>query len=244
MSETDPGQSDQHAGTVGARRATVGTPTDHESINVPPTRPGAAENAHEAELAREEHETFIPEAPQTDDRTEAVESRAVEEESLQGGQGHRGTGDGHHRTGGQDAETVRESIKETRQELGETVHALAHKADVKSRASEAAATAKGKVGEMAGTAKDRAVEMTETAKGKAAEVAGTAKGKAAEVAGTVKGRAAEVSGTVKGKAAVVADKVNDVTPEQAKKRPVLMIAALGTVLALVVRRVMRRNRNK
>ncbi|GAA3098177.1 hypothetical protein [Nonomuraea salmonea] len=63
MSETDPGYSGQHAGDVGARRATVGTPTDRESMNVPQTRPGAAENAHEAELKREGHETFIPETP-------------------------------------------------------------------------------------------------------------------------------------------------------------------------------------
>ena len=71
---------------MGARRATVGEPTDSESINVPVTRPGAAENAHKAERAREGHETFIPEAPQRDDRTDAVRSRAVEEESLQDGE--------------------------------------------------------------------------------------------------------------------------------------------------------------
>lgn len=259
MSEMNPGRTDrQHAGTMGARRAAVGEPIDHESINVPPIRPGAAENAHEAERAREGHEIFVPEAPQRDDRTDAVRSRAVEEESLQGGEPrheehHRP--DGENRYGGQDVEDVRRDIRQTRQELGETVHALAHKADVKSRAGEAAATAKGRAEQMAGTAKGKAAEMTETAKekaaemagtakGKAAEVAGTAKGKAAEMTGTAKGKAAEVAGTVKGKATVVADKVHDVTPEQARKRPVLMIAAVGAVLAFAVRRIMRRNRAK
>ncbi|WP_049576315.1 DUF3618 domain-containing protein [Nonomuraea sp. SBT364] len=249
MSETDPGRSDQHAGTVGARRATVGTPTDHESINVPPTRPGAAENAHEAELAREEHETFIPEAPQVDDRTDAVESRAVEEESLSGGRPAKGTGTarrehhgGHreHQAHGDDADEVRADIRQTRQELGETVSALAHKADVKSRAAATAATARGKAGRMAGTAKDKATEMAETAKDKATEMAETAKGKTAEMTGAAKGKAHEMTG----KAQEVAGKVGDATPEPVKKRPVLMIAAVGTVVALLVRRVMRRNRAK
>lgn len=61
MSETNPGYSDdQHAGEVGSRRATIGTATDPESVNVPPTRPGAAENAYEAEARRTPHETFVP----------------------------------------------------------------------------------------------------------------------------------------------------------------------------------------
>jgi hypothetical protein len=265
MSEMNPGRTDkQHAGTVGARRAAVGEPIDHESINVPPTRPGAAENAHEAERAREGHETFVPEAPQRDDRTDAVRSRAVEEESLQGGEPRHEqhpSDERHERHHSQDgaiqqgADDVRQDIRQTRQELGETVHALAQKADVKSRAGEAAATAKGRAGHMAETAKGKAAEMTETAKekaaeltgtakGKAAEMTGAAKGKAAEVTGTAKGKATEVAGTVKGKAAVMADKVHDATPEQARKRPVLMIAAMGAVLAFVVRRIMRRNRAK
>ncbi|MFI7447517.1 DUF3618 domain-containing protein [Nonomuraea sp. NPDC049714] len=270
MSEMNPGRTDkQHAGTVGARRAAVGEPIDHESINVPPTRPGAAENAHEAERAREGHETFVPEAPQRDDRTDAVRSRAVEEESLQGGEprheqhpsDERHSRERHERRHSQDgarqqdADDVRQDIRQTRQELGETVHALAQKADVKSRAGEAAATAKGRAGHMAETAKGKAAEMTETAKekaaeftgtakGKAAEMTGAAKGKAAEVTGTAKGKATEVAGTVKGKAAVMADKVHDATPEQARKRPMLMIAAMGAVLAFVVRRIMRRNRAK
>ncbi|MFF0860827.1 DUF3618 domain-containing protein [Nonomuraea sp. NPDC003560] len=210
MSETDPGYSEQHAGDVGARRATVGTPTERESINVPPTRPGAAENAKRAELARQEHETFIPETPVPDDRTEAVESRAVEEESLGGG-GGRGEDD-------EEEEDVRKSIKETRNELGDTVSALAHKADLKGRAAEAAGTAKGKV-----------AEMTGVAKGKAAEVTGTAKGMAGEVAGKVR--------------EATPHQVKDAATG-ARKRPVLLLAAAAAVTALVVRRLRKRNRAK
>jgi hypothetical protein len=231
MSETDPGRSEQHAGDVGAHRATVGTPTERESINVPPTRPGAADNARQAEIAREEHETFIPETPIPDERTEAAESHTAEEESL--GRGH-----------GVDLEKedddVRKSIKDTRNELGDTVSALADKADVKGRAAEAADKAKG-----------RAAEATGVAKGKAAEAAGTAKGVASEVAGTAKGVASEVAGTAKGKASEVAGKVRGATPEpvkeaatEAKKRPVLLLAAAGAVIALIVRRVRKRNRVK
>ncbi|MFI7420618.1 DUF3618 domain-containing protein [Nonomuraea sp. NPDC049684] len=210
MSETDPGYSEQHAGDVGARRATVGTPTERESINVPPTRPGAAENAKRAELARQEHETFIPETPVPDDRTEAVESRAVEEESLAGGRGEDDEEE--------EEDDVRKSIKETRNELGDTVSALAHKADLKARASEAAGTAKGKV-----------AEMTGVAKGKAAEVTGTAKGMAGEVAGKVR--------------EATPHQVKDAATG-ARKRPVLLLAAAAAVAALVVRRLRKRTRAK
>ncbi|YCK36384.1 DUF3618 domain-containing protein [Actinomadura sp. ATCC 39365] len=210
MSETDPGYSEQHAGDVGARRATVGTPTERESINVPPTRPGAAENARRAELARQEHETFIPETPVPDDRTEAVESRAVEEESLAGGRGEDDEEE--------EEDDVRKSIKETRNELGDTVSALAHKADLKGRATEAAGTAKGKV-----------AEMTGVAKGKAAEVTGTAKGMAGEVAGKVR--------------EATPHQVKDAATG-ARKRPVLLLAAAAAVTALVVRRLRKRNRAK
>ncbi|MEU1719388.1 DUF3618 domain-containing protein [Nonomuraea sp. NPDC005692] len=210
MSETDPGYSEQHAGDVGARRATVGTPTERESINVPPTRPGAAENARRAELARQEHETFIPETPMPDDRTEAVESRAVEEESLAGGRGEDDEEE--------EEDDVRKSIKETRNELGDTVSALAHKADLKGRATEAAGTAKGKV-----------AEMTGVAKGKAAEVTGTAKGMAGEVAGKVR--------------EATPHQVKDAATG-ARKRPVLLLAAAAAVTALVVRRLRKRNRAK
>ncbi|MFI9590395.1 DUF3618 domain-containing protein [Nonomuraea sp. NPDC052265] len=209
MSETDPGYSEQHAGDVGARRATVGTPTERESINVPPTRPGAAENARRAELARQEHETFIPETPVPDDRTEAVESRAVEEESVTGGRGEDDD---------EEEDDVRKSIKETRNELGDTVSALAHKADFKGRAAEAAGTAKGKV----------------------AEVTGVAKGKAAEVTGTAKGMAEEVAGKVR---EATPHQVKDAATG-ARKRPVLLLAAAAAVTALIVRSLRKRSRTK
>jgi hypothetical protein len=196
MSETDPGYSEQHAGDVGARRATVGTPTERESINVPPTRPGAAENAREAEVARQEHETFIPEAPIPDERSEAVEHLRTEEESMRGAHGEDDE---------EDEDDVRKNIEETRREMGETVSQLAAKADVKGRAGHAAEVAK-----------DRAADAAETVRGKASEVAG---------------------------------KVRDHTPDQvkdaaagAKKRPVVLIAAIGAVTAFVLRRMMRRRR--
>ncbi|MDF2712125.1 MAG: hypothetical protein K0R62_7777 [Nonomuraea muscovyensis] len=248
MSETDPGFSKQHAGQVGAHRSTVGAPTDHESINVPQTRPGAEENALRAEAERDEHEVFDPEPPLPDERTALIEDREGEARS----QTHAGdthTGDPHPggaRSGnprpGRDRravpsrhgdthtddeeEHVRNRIQETREDMGDTVAALAHKADVKARASEAA----------------------ETVKGRAAEVAGTVKGRTAEVAGTVKGRTAEVAGTAKGRASEVAGKVREATPEQvkdaadkvtaeARKRPVLLLAAAGAIGVLVFRRI-------
>ncbi|MFB4264750.1 DUF3618 domain-containing protein [Nonomuraea sp. GTA35] len=207
MSETDPGYSEQHAGDVGARRATVGTPTERESINVPPTRPGAAENAREAEVARQEHETFIPEAPIPDERSEAVEHLRTEEESMRGAHGEDDE---------EDEDDVRKNIEETRREMGETVSQLAAKADVKGRAGHAAEVAKDRAGHAAEVAKDRAADAAETVRGKASEVAG---------------------------------KVRDHTPDQvkdaaagAKKRPVVLIAAIGAVTAFVLRRMMRRRR--
>ncbi|MGW7480468.1 DUF3618 domain-containing protein [Nonomuraea muscovyensis] len=250
MSETDPGFSKQHAGQVGAHRSTVGAPTDHESINVPQTRPGAEENALRAEAERDEHEVFDPEPPLPDERTALIEDREGEARSqTHAGDTHTGdthTGDpGGARSGnprpGRDRraapsrhgdthtdeeEHVRNRIQETREDMGDTVAALAHKADVKARASEAA----------------------ETVKGRAAEVAGTVKGRTAEVAGTVKGRTAEVAGTAKGRASEVAGKVREATPEQvkdaadkvtaeARKRPVLLLAAAGALGVLVFRRI-------
>ncbi|MFG1943138.1 DUF3618 domain-containing protein [Nonomuraea sp. NPDC048826] len=278
MSETNPGYSDDlPAGEVGSRRATVGTPTDPESINVPPTRPGAAENAHEAEARREAHETFVPEAPEPDDRTDAVRSRSVEEESLSGtsGGGTSGTGGtsagtgrspenttpyqtgaattgmpvtghpGHRREpdGGEDEEEqVRASIRETRRELGETVSALAHKADVKSRAADAAVAAKERAGTMAAsaTAKARAAasEMTGTAKAKASEMTGTAKAKASEMTGTAKAKASEMTGT----AGELRAKAYEAAPGQGAKRPVMLVAVAGAVVAVLVRRARRRRR--
>ncbi|MFG1956641.1 DUF3618 domain-containing protein [Nonomuraea sp. NPDC049028] len=240
MSETDPeygeqGYSEQHAGDVGARRTTVGMPTDHESVNVPPTRPGAVENAMKAEAARQEHETFIPEPPVVDERTEAVGAREGETESVRAE---------HANDEDEEEDDVHKNIKDTRQELGDTVAALADKADVKGRANDAAEAAKGKATEVAGVAKDKAVEVAEVAKDKAAAVAELAKDKAVVVADVAKDKAAEV-----------ADKVRDVTPDQvkdaadkvtteARKRPVLVIAAAGALVALVLRRIMRRNRSK
>ncbi|MFC4113867.1 DUF3618 domain-containing protein [Nonomuraea zeae] len=220
MSETDPGYSEQHAGDVGARRATVGTPTEHESINVPPTRPGAAENARRAEAARQEHETFVPEAPVPDERTEGTESRRTEEEPVRG-----------ERTGDDDEEEddVRKDIEQTRKELGDTVSALADKADVKGRASHAAEVTRDRAVEAAEVVKDRAVEAAEVVKDRAVDAAEVVKDKASEVASKVRESAP--------------DQVKDAAAE-ARKRPVLLIAVGGTVLALVVRRMMRRRKVK
>ncbi|MEV0383677.1 DUF3618 domain-containing protein [Nonomuraea sp. NPDC050643] len=210
MSETDPGHSEQHAGDVGARRATVGTPTERESINVPPTRPGAAENARKAEAARREHETFIPEPPVQDERSEAAEHAKTEEESVKG---VRGEDD-------EEEDDVRKDIQETRRELGETVSALADKADVKARAGHAA--------EMA---KDKAAHAAEMAKDKAADAAEIVKDKASEVAGRVR----------EGTPDQVKDAAKDAAAE-ARKRPVLLIAAAGALTMFVLRRMMKRRK--
>ncbi|MEU0568009.1 DUF3618 domain-containing protein [Nonomuraea sp. NPDC005983] len=79
MSETDPGYTHAHAGEVGARRATVGDPTDHESINVPLTRAGASENAHQAEAYRMAHAVFDPEAPVQAAEEEAEVRKSIKE---------------------------------------------------------------------------------------------------------------------------------------------------------------------
>ncbi|MFG1710168.1 DUF3618 domain-containing protein [Nonomuraea sp. M3C6] len=191
MSETDPGYSEQHAGDVGARRATVGEPTERESINVPPTRPGAAENARRAEAARREHETFLPEPPISDERTEAAETWPAEEETVTSTRGRREEDE--------EEDDVRKDIEETRRELGETVSALAAKTDIKGRATHAAETAKDKAGHAAEAAKDTATHAAEVAKDTATHAA-----------------------------------------EKAKKRPVLLVAAAGAVVAVVVRRIVRR----
>jgi len=160
MSETDPGYSEQYAGNVGARRATVGTPTERESINVPPTRPGAAENARRVEEERTAHETFAPEPITPDERAQALEREWAEAESPRhhhsGARHTPGTAGG---TGHQEESKVREEIKETRRELGETVGALAAKADVKARAAHVAETAKDRAADMAGSVKEKASEV-------------------------------------------------------------------------------------
>ncbi|HUR06627.1 MAG TPA: DUF3618 domain-containing protein [Nonomuraea sp.] len=229
MSETDPeyrdqGYSEQHAGDVGARRTTVGMPTDHESVNVPPTRPGAVENALKADAARQEHETFIPEPPMADDRTEAAEAREGEAESLGAESGNDDE---------EEEDEVRKNIKDTREDLGNTVAALADKTDVKGRANDAAEAAKGKAAEVAEVAKDRAVEVAELAKEKVVVVADVAKDKATEVAGKVRD--------------VTPDQVKDAADKvatEARKRPVLAIAAAAGIVVLLLRRIMRRNRAK
>ncbi|MFI6789266.1 DUF3618 domain-containing protein [Nonomuraea sp. NPDC050383] len=273
MSETDPGYSSgQHAGDVGAHRTTVGMPTDEESINVPQTRAGAAENALKAEEDRAEHETFDPEPLVRDERTDAIEGREGEARS-QGPQqvtpeARHGSGTGTGASSGQARETttgrrgrdgrdgedddeegrVRKRIEETRGQLGHTVAELAHKADVKHRAGDAAETAKAKAGQMAGTVTGKAGEVAGTVTAKAGEVAGTVTAKAGEVAGTVTGKAGEVAGTV-------TTKVREVTPDQvkeaadkvttqARRRPALLVVAAGAIAVFVLRRVMRRDRHR
>jgi hypothetical protein len=207
MTEQDPGRSEQYAGDVGSRRRTVGTPTDHESVNVPPIRPGAAENARKAEAARQEHETFIPEAPIEDDRAEATQTW----------EGEAATVPGQSDDDDDEEDDVRKNIKDTRKELGDTVAALADKADVKARANATVVAAKEKAAEVAGMA-------THAAKDKAAEVAGMAKHKVSDV---------------------TPDQVKDVAGKvTARKRPVLLMAAIGVVVGIVVRRMLRRTRTR
>ncbi|MER6948589.1 hypothetical protein ABT294_31675 [Nonomuraea sp. NPDC000554] len=85
MSETDSGYTHTHAGEVGARRVTVGDPTDHESINVPLTRPGASENAHLAEEHRMAHAVFDPEVPVQAVEEEADVRKSTKEIRREGG---------------------------------------------------------------------------------------------------------------------------------------------------------------
>ncbi|RSN10704.1 hypothetical protein DMB42_15935 [Nonomuraea sp. WAC 01424] len=157
-----------------------------------------------------------------------VEDRAAEERAFaeraaeeRAASGRHGKGDHRGHRGHRDHEEedeVRRNIKETRNELGDTVSALAAKTDIKSRAAEAAGAAKGKV----------------------AEATGVAKGKAAEAAGTAKGMASEVAGKVR---EATPDQVKDAATE-ARKRPVLLLAVAGAVIAVVVRRLRKRNRAK
>jgi hypothetical protein len=221
MSETDPGYSEQHAGDVGSRRATVGTPTERESINVPPTRPGAAENAHRAEEARQEHETFVPEPPVPDERSEAAGSHRTEQEPAGGARRQNDEQ--------KDEDDVRRDIEKTRRELGETVSALAAKTDVKGRAGHVAEVAKDRAGHAAELAKDRAGHAAELAKDKAGHAAELAKDKAADVAEKVR--------------TSTPDQVKDVAAG-ARKRPVVLVALAGVVVAFVARRMMRRRSHK
>ncbi|MEO3869341.1 DUF3618 domain-containing protein [Nonomuraea sp. B12E4] len=232
MSETDPGRSEQQAGDVGARRATVGTPTERESINVPPTRPGAAENARRAEDARRGHETFLPEAPVPDERAEAAESSRSEKETVAGASGSREEDE--------EEDDVRKDIKETRRELGETISALAAKTDVKARASHAAEAARDRASHAAEAARDRASHAAEAAKGKASHAVESARGRAGHAAGTVKGKASEIGGKVREGAS---HQLKDAS--RAKKRSMLLVAIAGAVVAFVARRLMgRRHKTK
>ncbi|MFI6322678.1 DUF3618 domain-containing protein [Nonomuraea sp. NPDC050556] len=200
MTETDPGEGFEQgrAGEMGARRKPVGAPVDSGSVNVPQTRPGAAENALAAEAAREPHETFVPEPPNNpepppDDRTDTGEVSDNDEETQ-----------------------VRKDISDARKDLGDTVEALADKMDVKARASDAADMAKDKAVMAADIAKDKAVVAADKAK----EVAKDAMDKMPDQ---------------------VKDAADTVTQE-AKKRPILVIAAVGTILALIIRRMMKRGK--
>lgn len=255
MSETDPGYSGQHAGDVGARRATVGTPTDRESINVPQTRPGAAENAHEAELKREGHETFIPETPIRDERAEADMSHGTEEASLQGSRGAgerrtssrmstqgaaRGDGARGRRSGGPTTEDeLRREIEETRRELGATVGALAAKVDMRSRAGRAKKRAKDRTGHAAEAAKERAGHAAEAAKERAGHAAEVTKERAGHAAEAARERA-EV---VKGRASHLAERARDSVPEPVMdvakgRRPMVLMLVAGAMTAFALRRMM------
>ncbi|GGO76624.1 DUF3618 domain-containing protein [Nonomuraea cavernae] len=266
MSETDPGYSEEHAGEVGAHRSRVGMPTDDKSINVPPTRAGAAENALHAEEEREEHGKFIPEAPLEDDRAAALRARELETRSLQGGDQagpagthtttrHTGTGGRRWAVGDDEEERVREEIRTTRQELGETVAALADKANVKARANDAAAAAKVRAADATAAARHKAADATALAKERAADATALARHKASDATAVAKVKASDAAAVAKEKAAEVAGKVREVTPDQvkdaadkvtaeARRRPALAIAAAGVVVALLLRRMTRRTRRK
>ncbi|MEU6998488.1 hypothetical protein [Nonomuraea sp. NPDC046570] len=182
---------EQHAGDMGAHRATLGEPTDPESINVAPTRPGAKENALADETSRRPHEEFVPEAP-----IPAYWSGDNEYEEH---------------------DVDRNS--ETGKDLGEV--------------------------------KDKAEEMASVVKHRTSETAEVAKHRASETAAAARNKAGDVVTVAKDKAGEMADKVRDATPDQvkdaadqvageAKKRPMLAIAAAGAVVLLIARRLMRR----
>ncbi|MEV0586533.1 DUF3618 domain-containing protein [Nonomuraea sp. NPDC050310] len=165
MTESSGGEGPRvHAGDMGAHRATVGEPTDELSVNVPPTKPEALENARAAERAREPEEVFVAEPPVPDDRvgeqdTGEYRSARMDEQGRAkshehdaetmivshapggGSTRHAGTRADHHRAGDTteaDEARVRTEIVETRERVGETVEALTAKTDVKARLKEAA----------------------------------------------------------------------------------------------------------
>ncbi|WP_052423504.1 DUF3618 domain-containing protein [Nonomuraea candida] len=257
MSETDPGYSEQSAGNVGAHRATVGTPTEHESINVPPTRAGAADNARRAEAAREGHETFIPETPIPDERSEATDHLRTEEDSMQGPggrtrehateetRGHTGAHSAEKTRGRTGGRTDRGSAARSRgldEDEGDEDDVRRDIAETRRQMGETVSALAQKA-----DVKSRAGHAAETAKERASHAAEAARDRASHAAETAKERAADAAETVRHKASEVAGKVREGTPDQvkgaatkARKRPVLLIATVGAVIVFAVRRMRRR----
>ncbi|MET9338142.1 hypothetical protein [Nonomuraea sp. NPDC003804] len=231
MTETDPGFSDAHAGDVGARRATVGTPTDHESVNVPPTRAGAAENAEAAAEARRPHEEFVPEGPIPDDRAGEADKWDDEPAEVSGSQVLGEQVPGGQASGGQDS--------------GGGQVSGGPGPGGRSGAS-AAATPR--------PSTDRLVAGGPGQGGGRDEIAGTR----GELGGTVeamvnkadlKGRASGVAGAARDRVVAVTDRMPDPVRDaadkvgaQARRRPGLAAVAAGVVALLVARRLMRRGK--
>ncbi|GAA4067789.1 DUF3618 domain-containing protein [Nonomuraea soli] len=161
MTETSGSQAGgTHAGDVGARRATVGEPTDEMSVNVPPTRPEALENAREAQAARTGEERFVPEPPSPDERIPADDEnvRAMGDDLKAMDQDARtaprsvmdepppshavfqeesmSTGPTPDPAVTPEERQAREQVQQTREQVGTTVSALADKADIKQRLQE------------------------------------------------------------------------------------------------------------
>ncbi|NUT38377.1 MAG: DUF3618 domain-containing protein [Thermoactinospora sp.] len=162
MSETSGSQAGgTHAGDVGARRATVGEPTDEMSVNVPPTRPEALENAREAQAARTGEETFVPEPPSPDERIPADDDgvTAMDEDVRVAPRSASSTNDDvrmdepppSHAVSQEEIMSTgpipdpavtpeerqaREQVQQTREQVGTTVSALADKTDIKHRLQE------------------------------------------------------------------------------------------------------------
>ncbi|GAA2361573.1 DUF3618 domain-containing protein [Nonomuraea africana] len=235
MTESDPGFSQSHAGDVGSRRATVGEPTDHESINVPPTLAGAVQNARDAQEARAPHEEFVPEGPVPDERVGSGEVHQPPE--IPGsGKTHRPGRTPGRTAASQEAEDPRETagfVEGAGRGAPRPVTRRSHGAAGSTSAGTTAAFEEEQVRK----------DITETRK----EIGDTVEAMVNKA--DVKGRATEVAGAAKDKVAAVAEKMPDQVKEaadkvgaEAKRRPALMIAAAGAVALLVIRRMMRRSR--
>lgn len=249
MSETDPGFSESHAGDVGARRATVGTPTDHESINVPPTRAGAAENAHQAEESRRPHEEFVAEGTVPDERVgsgEVVQPPEIPGSGKTAAWTHAGASG--RTAASKEAELRAETAASAEFETAEETSRFVENGG-RGVARPAARRPRGTTGST--TARDTEVfkeeqvrkDITETRK----ELGDTVE--AIVNKADVKGRATEAAGAAKDKVVAVADKMPvqvkdaaDKVGAEARRRPALMIAAAGAVALFVIRRMMKRNR--